>query len=83
MKNVQTVTGPIPADQLGVILPHEHLIVDTYDVRRNSDGVLLDRAMMVNEVALYKKAGGHTIVEQTIYGLHPDPEGLRDISQKT
>ena len=83
MKNVQTVTGPIPADQLGVILPHEHLIVDTYDVRRNSEGVLLDRAMMVNEVALYKQAGGHTIVEQTIYGLHPDPEGLRDISQKT
>lgn len=83
MKNVQTVTGPIPADQLGVILPHEHLIVDSYDVRRNSEGVLLERAMMVDEVALFKKAGGDTIVEQTVYGLHPDPEGLRDISVQT
>jgi phosphotriesterase-related protein len=83
MKDVQTVTGPVPADQLGVILPHEHLIVDSYDVRRNSEGVLLERAMMVDEVNLYRQAGGDTIVEQTIYGLHPDPEGLRDISEKT
>jgi phosphotriesterase-related protein len=83
VKNVQTVTGPIPANELGVILPHEHLIVDSYDVRRNSEGVLLERAMMVEEVALFKKAGGNTIVEQTVYGLHPDPEGLRDISEKT
>jgi phosphotriesterase-related protein len=68
---------------LGVILPHEHLIVDTYDVRRNSEGVLLDRQMAIDEVALFRQAGGGTIVEQTIYGLHPDPEGLRDISEKT
>ena len=83
MKNVETVTGPVPANELGVILPHEHLIVDSYDVRRNSEGVLLERAMMVDEVALYKQAGGNTIVEQTVYGLHPDPQGLRDISEKT
>ena len=83
MKSVQTVTGPVPADELGVVLPHEHLIVDSYDVRRNSEGVLLERAMIVDEVTLYKQAGGNTIVEQTVYGLHPDPQGLRDISEKT
>jgi predicted metal-dependent phosphotriesterase family hydrolase len=83
MKNVQTVTGPVPSDQLGVVLPHEHLIVDTYDVRRNSEGVLLDHQMAIDEVALFRKAGGDTIVDQTVYGLHPDPEGLRDISEKT
>ena len=83
MKSVQTVTGSVPVDQLGFILPHEHLIVDTYDVRRNSEGVLLDHQMAIDEVALYKAAGGDTMVEQTVYGLHPDPQGLRDISEKT
>lgn len=83
MKNVQTVCGPVPAEELGFVLPHEHLIVDTYDVRRNSEGVLLDHQMAIDEVAFFKAAGGDTMVEQTIYGLHPDPVGLRDISEKT
>lgn len=25
---VMTVTGPVPADQLGIVLPHEHLFID-------------------------------------------------------
>lgn len=83
MKAVQTVRGPIPAEELGFVLPHEHIIVDSYDVRRNSEGVLLDQQMAINEVALFKAAGGDTMVEQTIYGLHPDPAGLRDISENT
>ena len=83
MKTVETVRGPVPADELGFVLPHEHIIVDTYDVRRNSEGVLLDHQMAIDEVAFFKEAGGDTIVEQTIYGLHPDPLGLRDISEKT
>jgi phosphotriesterase-related protein len=83
VKSIQTVTGPVPADQLGVILPHEHLIVDTYDVRQSSEMVLLDRQMAIDEVNLYRIAGGTTIVDQTVYGLYPDPEGLRDISLKT
>jgi phosphotriesterase-related protein len=28
-EQVTTVLGPVPADQLGVVLPHEHLVVDT------------------------------------------------------
>ncbi|MBC7464087.1 MAG: hypothetical protein H7227_07500 [Actinobacteria bacterium] len=83
MKSVQTVLGPVPASELGLVLPHEHIIVDTYDVRRNSDGVLLDHQMAIDEVELFRAAGGDTMVEQTIYGLHPDPIGLKDISEKT
>lgn len=83
MKSVQTVRGPIPAEELGFVLPHEHIIVDSYDVRRNSEGVLLDHQMAIDEVSFFKAAGGDSMVEQTIYGLHPDPVGLRDISEKT
>ena len=80
---VNTVRGPVPADQLGLVLPHEHLIVDTYDVRRSAEMVLLEPETMVKEVALFKAAGGSTMVDQTIYGLHPDPEKLVYISEKT
>lgn len=83
MNSVETVLGPIVAENLGFILPHEHLLVDTYDVRRNSDGVLLELSTMCEEVADYKAAGGNTIVDQTIFGLHPDPQGLAKISQAT
>lgn len=83
MKTVETVLGPIPVDQLGLVLPHEHLLVDTYDVRRNSEGVLLELATMRAEVEDFRDAGGQTIVDQTIYGLHPDPEGLAEISRAT
>ena len=31
--SVMTVTGPIPADRLGVTLPHEHLLLDSYKYR--------------------------------------------------
>ena len=83
MKSVETVLGPVSGADLGFILPHEHLLVDTYDVRRNSDGVLLELSTMRDEVADYQAAGGNTIVDQTIYGLHPDPQGLADISLAT
>lgn len=83
MKSVETVLGPVIAEDLGFILPHEHLLVDTYDVRRNSDGVLLELSTMCEEVEFYRAAGGNTIVDQTIYGLHPDPQGLATISQAT
>lgn len=83
MKKVETVCGPVPVTELGFVMPHEHLLVDTYDVRRSSEGVLLELPTMINEVADYVKAGGRTMVEQTIYGLHPDPEGLRKISEAT
>ncbi len=83
MRSVETVLGPVIAEDLGFILPHEHLLVDTYDVRRNSDGVLLELSTMCEELEFYRAAGGNTIVDQTIYGLHPDPQGLATISQAT
>ena len=80
---VNTVLGQVPVDQLGLVLPHEHLIVDTYDVRRSAEMVLLEPETMVREVELFKAAGGGTLVDQTIYGLHPEPEKLAYISEKT
>lgn len=83
MVNVNTVLGQVAVEDLGFILPHEHILVDTYDVRRSSEGVLLEIETMTNEVMDYKNFGGMTLVDQTTYGLHPDPTGLKRISEKT
>ena len=42
---------------------------------------LQDRAVASREAALFKAAGGGTIVEVTTGGLEPDPEGLAAISR--
>lgn len=81
MRLVQTVTGPLAIDQLGVTLVHEHLIVDMYEPSLNALGVLLDEGAAAEELALFGEAGGRTVVDQTTVGLNPDFEALRRISE--
>lgn len=77
---IQTVTGPVEADELGLTLIHEHLLIDMYEASLNSAGVLLDETAAAEELALFRDAGGRTVVDQTTIGLHPDWDGLRRIS---
>lgn len=83
MRSIETVTGPVAADALGVTLVHEHLLIDMYEVSLNTAGVLLDETAAAEELALFRDAGGMTIIDQTTVGLHPDWEGLRRISIAT
>jgi phosphotriesterase-related protein len=45
--------------------------------------VLDDEDAAVDELEYYKRAGGDCIVEVTSTGLHPNPEGLRRVSERT
>jgi phosphotriesterase-related protein len=69
MASVMTVSGPTEARDLGFTLVHEHIFLDlTRDVLgRNS--LLNDPELAYRELALYKKAGGVTLVDQTTGGL--------------
>lgn len=80
---VQTVTGPVSSADLGLTLVHEHLLIDMYEASLNSAGVLLDEVAAIEELSLFRDAGGMTIVDQTTVGLHPDWAGLRRISIAT
>ncbi len=80
-REIQTVTGPISAVDLGTTLVHEHLLVDMYETTLNSAGVLLDERAAVEELRPFAAGGGRTIVDQTTIGLNPDWAGLRRISQ--
>jgi phosphotriesterase-related protein len=44
---------------------------------------MLDRELAVSEVAAFRRDGGEAIVELSIGGLSPDPEGLAEISRRT
>jgi predicted metal-dependent phosphotriesterase family hydrolase len=80
-RTVQTVTGPLSVDELGLTLVHEHLIIDMYEPSLNALGVLLDEGAATDELALFGDAGGRTVVDQTTVGLNPDFEALRRISE--
>ncbi len=81
--NVMTVLGPVSADKLGVVLPHEHLLVDIFWLTRISDHLLKDIELVIEEVKHFRNAGGSTVVEMSNLGLGRDPLGLQRIANET
>ena len=76
---VMTVTGPVPADELGVVLPHEHVFTNTMREYRGN-GMLHDPDVAVRELKDFVAHGGRTLVELTTGGAR-DPEGLAAVSR--
>ena len=55
-----------------------------YDPFRNLDNLrLVDEQTIINEVGLFKRAGGGTIIDATTIGIGRDPLGLARISRAT
>ncbi|HUY49424.1 MAG TPA: hypothetical protein VMV92_27485 [Streptosporangiaceae bacterium] len=88
---INTVTGPVPASQLGIVLPHEHVRATLWDrpaVAAVAYGGLFGEVLVTDEqrsaeVAAYRAAGGGTIVDVTPPGIGRSPELLRAISVGT
>lgn len=82
---VMTVRGPIAADTLGIVQPHEHVLLNLewIDARFSLDGVLDDADLMTDELRAFAAAGGQTIVDLTNGGMRRDPLGVRRISEAT
>jgi phosphotriesterase-related protein len=80
---VQTVLGEVAVEDLGFTLPHEHLLIDLYELTMSSQLMLGDEALAAAELARFRDAGGRTLVDQTVYGMHPEPEALARISRAT
>lgn len=97
--SVMTVTGPMPADRLGITLMHEHVLCDitlpglrgephrpiTLATHFNAlyrpeqhpgNHVLDDEELAAAELSRLRAAGGTHLVELTVDGIAPDPEGL-------
>ena len=82
MSTVETVTGPVAVDQLGVVMPHEHTFIDLLREYRG-DGLINDPELVRDELLRYRAAGGTTIVDCTTRGLHPEPLLNRRVSEES
>jgi len=80
--DVMTVTGPISPDELGVVLPHEHVFIDLVREYRGS-GLLNDEELAREEIGDVKAAGGRTLVDLTTDEIGRDPVALRRVSEAT
>jgi len=76
---VMTVKGLIPANSMGITLPHEHLLI----VHKFNYLDLTDEATAITELGYYANAGGKTLAEASAIGIGRNPEGLKRISTAT
>jgi phosphotriesterase-related protein len=83
MTDVLTVLGPVPAESLGVVLTHEHLILDLCRVTRDASQILNEVPLAVRELGFFAGAGGASVVEVTNRGLGRDPCALVEIARAT
>lgn len=83
MREIMTVTGPVPASQLGFTLMHEHLLLDLLKDSWSVNSLLYEPELALSEVRRYKEAGGVTLIDQTSRGLGQQPLAVRAIAEKT
>jgi len=79
LTTVMTVTGPVLADQLGFVLPHEHVFTNTMREYRGN-GMLHDPKVATTELEDFRTHGGRTLVELTT-GPGRDPKRLAEVSR--
>jgi predicted metal-dependent phosphotriesterase family hydrolase len=83
-KIIRTVLGDIDPDEVGVILPHEHLIAfPPVRVRPDIDYRLPSVENAIKEVVDYHEAGGSMICEMATHGYGRDVRALQEISRST
>jgi predicted metal-dependent phosphotriesterase family hydrolase len=79
---IQTVTGPVLADDLGIVLPHEHVFIDLVREYRGT-GLLSDEYLACRELDLLRAAGGGTLIDLTTDEIGRDPLGLARVAEAT
>ena len=86
MSKVQTVKGPVEADQLGFTLMHEHVFVLSTEIEENyktgfgEEEVRIEQAVdRLNELAA---AGVKTFVDLTVIGLGRDIKRVQRVAER-
>jgi predicted metal-dependent phosphotriesterase family hydrolase len=82
---VQTVLGRVDPAELGWVLPHEHTAIALWHIPNRWDYWELrrDEPIIREELALFRTAGGGTIVDLTLDGVGRDPEWLAGLARAT
>lgn len=79
---VMTVLGSTMVGELGVTLPHEHVLLNLM-AEYKREGVLNDEALAIQELGRLPEVGCRTIFDVTSLELDRDPEALKRVSAAT
>ena len=80
---IQTITGRIPKNELGVTMCHEHFIVDLTTVRKDGVSKIENVEEVVPEIKLMMDLGVQAAIEVTTIDLKRDVKKLKAISEQT
>lgn len=64
MSSVQTALGPVPLEEIGPALTHEHLFINMMRERRG-DGLLHDEHLIASELRVFADQGGSAVFDLT------------------
>ncbi len=76
-----TVTGEVPVAELGITLPHEHIIHRLSIHSGNPDNTFVDVSLVAEELSHFRSSGGSTVCDVTPVGVGRDPGALREVSR--
>ena len=76
---IMTVHGLMSAQEMGITLPHEHLLC----IHQGPLVDLVDVDVATGELQRFKRAGGSTLVDMTTVGIGRDPLALKKIASRT
>lgn len=84
MREIVTVTGTIKPEEVGFCQFHEHLLVSMGKSYEINPAIYMDDILKsAAEAALFKKAGGSTLIDAQPGGCNRMAEGLSEISRRT
>jgi len=85
MSHVMTVRGPVDPSDLGFILPHEHTQIALWHIQDRWDywELTRDEPVILEELRLFREAGGTALADLTLPGNGRDPSWLRRISEQS
>jgi phosphotriesterase-related protein len=85
MPHVMTVLGPVEPGALGFTLPHEHTQIYLWHIQDRWDywELTKDEPVALEELALYRGAGGTALVDLTLPGVGRDPLWLKRLAEQS
>jgi predicted metal-dependent phosphotriesterase family hydrolase len=83
MPHVMTVLGPVDPSALGFTLPHEHTQCTLWHIQNRWDYWELtpEEPVILEELRLFKEAGGTALADVTLPGIGRDPAWLARIAR--
>lgn len=85
MSHVMTVLGPVDPSTLGFTLPHEHTQCTLWHIQDRWDYWELtpDEPVMLEELRLFREAGGTALADLTLPGIGRNPAWLRQLAERS